>query len=300
MPNDKPLFSLYTPGAMEVNWKNAYLLCLASRHAYYPKLRVSARQTFDTLHKWGLSNVALISRKDSSRNIDTQCFAGSNNKAIFLVFRGTEPEKIYDIVTNAKIRQRKYTVYQGKVHRGFATAVRLIWPDILRALRADIVTNGIRPICVAGHSLGGALATLASYRTYKSDEFTFDGLYTYGCPRVGNPEFADSFSYMKKRIFRFDNNNDIVAKIPPKYVLNMRWKHICLPDYFHHDGRYEKNPRSADVIVDRVLGGLQAMVQPGIDGIRDHSLQYYAANIRKQMRSSKAKNRLKAPWSNYW
>jgi len=73
-----------------------------------------------------------------------------------------------------------------------------------------------------------------------------------------------------------------------------------LPDYFHHDGRYEKNPRSADVIVDRVLGGLQAMVQPGIDGILDHSLQYYAANIRKQMRSSKAKNRLKAPWSNYW
>jgi len=53
MPNDKTLFSLYTPGAMEVNWKNPYLLCLASRHAYYPKLRVSARQTFDTLHKWG-------------------------------------------------------------------------------------------------------------------------------------------------------------------------------------------------------------------------------------------------------
>ena len=92
MPNNKPLFSLYTPSAIEVNWKNAYLLCLASRHAYYPKSKISTKQTFDTLHKWGLSNVTLISKED------TQCFTGSNNKAIFIVFRGTEPEKISDIV----------------------------------------------------------------------------------------------------------------------------------------------------------------------------------------------------------
>ena len=294
MPSNKPLFSLYTPSAIEVNWKNAYLLCLASRHAYYPKSKISAKQTFETLHKWGLSNITLISKNG------TQCFTGSNNKAIFLVFRGTEPEYISDIVTDVMVRQRKYIPYQGKVHRGFATAVRLVWSDILRALRADIITNGARPICIAGHSLGGALATLASYRIYKSGEFTFDGLYTYGCPRVGNPEFADSFSYIKKRIFRFENNNDIVAKIPLKYVLRMRWKHVCLPDYFHHDGRYEKDPSSTDVIVDRVLGGLQAMAQPGVDGIRDHGLKYYATNIRKQIRLSQIKNRLKAPWANYW
>ena len=294
MPSNKPLFSLYKPSAIKVNWKNAYLLCLASRHAYYPKLKISAKQTFETLHKWGLSNITLISKNG------TQCFTGSNNKAIFLVFRGTEPEYISDIVTDVMVRQRKYIPYQGKVHSGFATAVHLVWSDILRALRADIITNGARPICIAGHSLGGALATLASYRIYKSGEFTFDGLYTYGCPRVGNPEFADSFSYIKKRIFRFENNNDIVAKIPPKYVLRMRWKHVCLPDYFHHDGRYEKDPSSTDVIVDRVLGGLQAMAQPGVDGIRDHGLKYYATNIRKQIRLSQIKNRLKAPWANYW
>lgn len=294
MPNNKPLFSLYTPGAIEVNWKNAYLLCLASRHAYYPKLRISAKRTIDTLHKWGLSNYTFIS------NNETQCFTASNNKTIFLVFRGTEPEKISDIATDVKIKQRKYAVYQGKVHRGFATAVHLVWSGILRALREDIAINGARPICVAGHSLGGALATLTSYRIYKSSEFTFDGLYTYGCPRVGNPEFVDSFSYIKKRIFRFENNNDIVAKMPPRYLLKMRWKHVCLPDYFHHDGRYEKDPRRSDVIVDRVLGEIQAMTQPGIDGIRDHSLKYYAANIRKQMRPGKTKNRLKAPWANYW
>ena len=91
-----------------------------------------------------------------------------------------------------------------------------------------------------------------------------------------------------------------MPKIPPKQVLNMHWKHICLPDYFHHDGRYEKDPRRSDVIVDRVLGGLQAIVKPGIDGIQDHGLKYYAANIKKQMRPGKTKNRLKAPWENYW
>lgn len=300
MPNDNPLFSLYTPDVLDIDWKNAYLLCLASKHAYYPRLKISAKKTIDTLHNWGLLNVTPISRKDSNLNIDTQCFTGSNGKVIFLVFRGTEPQRIYDIVTDAKIRQRKYAIYEGKVHRGFAAALNLVWPDILRALRADITTNGERPICVAGHSLGGALATLASFRLYKSNEFTFDGLYTYGCPRIGNPDFADSFSIIKKRIYRFENNNDIVPKIPPKNVLEMHWKHVCLPDYFHHDGRYEKNPRSRDVIVDRVLGGIQAMLKPGIDGIQDHGLNYYAANIKKQMRPSKTKNSLKAPWANYW
>ena len=259
MTNDSPLFSLYTPGVLEVNWVNAFLLCLASRHAYYPMLQVSAKQTIDTLHKWGLFNVTFISKHDSNVDIDTQCFTCSNSGG-----------------------------------------VRIVWPDILLALQNDVATNGDRPICVAGHSLGGALATLASYRIYKSNKFTFDGLYTYGCPRVGDPEFSSSFSTIKKRIFRFENNNDIVPKIPPKHVLNMHWKHVCLPDYFHHDGRYEKDPRSSDIIVDRVLGGLQAMAQPGIDGIQDHGLKNYAANIKKQIRQSKTKNRLKAPWSNYW
>ena len=300
MTNDSPLFSLYTPGVLEVNWVNAFLLCLASRHAYYPMLQVSAKQTIDTLHKWGLFNVTFISKHDSNVDIDTQCFTCSNSKVIYLVFRGTEADRISDFVTDAKIRQRKYAVYKGKVHRGFAGGVRIVWPDILLALQNDVATNGDRPICVAGHSLGGALATLASYRIYKSNKFTFDGLYTYGCPKVGDPEFSSSFSTIKKRIFRFENNNDIVPKIPPKHVLNMHWKHVCLPDYFHHDGRYEKDPRSSDIIVDRVLGGLQAMAQPGIDGIQDHGLKNYAANIKKQIRQSKTKNRLKAPWSNYW
>ena len=300
MPDKKPVFDFYSPGVTEIDWKNACLLCLASRHAYYPKLRISSKQTIEVLHKWGLTNYTFITSHDDNLNIDTQCYTASNEKVIFLVFRGTEPDKISDVFTDILIRQRNYSHYKGKVHRGFATALRIVWQDIRKALRADINMNGDRPICVAGHSLGGALATLAAYRIYKSDKFTLDGLYTYGCPRVGNPEFADAFSLIKKRIFRFENNNDLVPKIPPKYVLKMMWKHVCLPDYFHHDGRYEKNPRRSDVIVDRVLGGIQAIAQPGIDGIRDHGLQYYAANIRKQMRPSKIKNRLKAPWANYW
>lgn len=108
MQNNNPLFSLYTPNITEVNWRNAYLLCLASRHAYYPKLKISAKQTIDTLHKLGLSNYTFIS------NDQTQCFTASNDKAIFLVFRGTEPDKISDFVTDAKIKQRKYSVSKAK------------------------------------------------------------------------------------------------------------------------------------------------------------------------------------------
>src|SRR5262249_58747833 len=65
-----------------------------------------------------------------------------------------------------------------------------------------------------GHSLGAALATLAAHRYPHTA-----GVYTFGSPRVGNHAFVASFNArMAQRSFRYVNDHDIVAQVPPELL----------------------------------------------------------------------------------
>jgi pimeloyl-ACP methyl ester carboxylesterase len=92
----------------------------------------------------------------------------------------------------------------GKIHRGFDKALDEVWTDVLADL--DQLTD--RPLWITGHSLGGALATLAAAR-YKKTQ----AVYTYGSPRVGDGEFKRRFH---TPAFRFVHHKDVVTKVPPR------------------------------------------------------------------------------------
>jgi hypothetical protein len=67
----------------------------------------------------------------------------------------------------------------------------------------------------AGHSLGGALATLSARHVEAMDYFRADqplSLYTFASPRVGDPVFAQSFQ--RTETFRVANSEDLVPNIP--------------------------------------------------------------------------------------
>ncbi|MBL4845162.1 MAG: lipase family protein [Planctomycetes bacterium] len=67
----------------------------------------------------------------------------------------------------------------GQVHGGFKAAFDSIWPDVEQYLK-----TAPSDVWFTGHSLGGAVATLAAARHGSSAR-----LYTYGSPRVGTPAF---------------------------------------------------------------------------------------------------------------
>lgn len=136
---------------------------------------------------------------------------------LVLAFRGTE-KKISDWLTDA----RCVPTVEGntKVHKGFLEAfakkksnagktVKDTVEEILDQADAKDDKGEPLPLFITGHSLGGALALLAT----KMVAPNVDGAcYTFGAPRVGNYEY---FRFIKTPVFRIVNSSDIVPRVPP-------------------------------------------------------------------------------------
>ncbi|KIJ18505.1 hypothetical protein PAXINDRAFT_70939 [Paxillus involutus ATCC 200175] len=80
---------------------------------------------------------------------------------------------------------------EPRVHIGFLIAFQTIAQTVLDKLELQLQAHPSYTIVVCGHSLGGAIASIASIAI----NYTFPGksisLYTFGQPRTGNPAFAE-------------------------------------------------------------------------------------------------------------
>lgn len=91
-----------------------------------------------------------------------------------------------------------------KVHTGFLGEINKLWPKILTNIEQDV---GNSPLYVTGHSLGGAMATLAGMR------HPFEKVTTFGEPRVG---IRIDRAFQSKSHTRYINGDDPVTKLPPE------------------------------------------------------------------------------------
>jgi len=155
----------------------------------------------------------------------TQAILLSSNKFYILAFRGTEPTSIKDIKSDFKastIRCKK----GGKIHKGFEEAYDQVAIDIQNYLDSDAIQE--KPLFITGHSLGGALATVATKKL--SFKHGMAGCYTFGSPRVGDEEWMDN---IKTPIYRLVNSADPVTMMPPgANTINMiGWVIKWIPRY---------------------------------------------------------------------
>lgn len=119
-----------------------------------------------------------------------------------LTFRGTE-RRLKDFVTDLRVGTDALVGDDVAVHEGFRTALDSVWNEIETAL--DELEC---PVFYCGHSLGGALATLAAARRKPT------ALYTFGSPRVGNTQFVETLEDVPS--FRVVDDWDLVALLPPE------------------------------------------------------------------------------------
>ncbi|KAI5461632.1 Alpha/Beta hydrolase protein [Mariannaea sp. PMI_226] len=100
-----------------------------------------------------------------------------------------------------------------KAHAGFKNA----WDEISAATKAAVLkaktANPTYTIVSTGHSLGGAVATLAG-AYLRAAGYSVD-IYTYGSPRVGNDYFANFVTSQAGAEYRVTHLDDPVPRLPP-------------------------------------------------------------------------------------
>ena len=137
----------------------------------------------------------------------TQAILVSNGKFITLAFRGTEPTSIRDIKADTKATTASCET-GGNIHTGFRDAYNEVRLEIEETLKKDEYKN--MPLFITGHSLGGALATVAAKKLSHSGGIA--ACYTYGAPRVGDHKWIQG---LKSPVYRLVNAADCVTMLPP-------------------------------------------------------------------------------------
>jgi hypothetical protein len=105
-----------------------------------------------------------------------------------------------------------------------AAELNRVWEDVHGRVTDYRLKHSLAEICFTGHSLGAALALLASSRFANHDI----SLYTFGCPRVGDGAFRGrTLSNPGRGIYRYVNYNDAVTHVPTESLLYRQTPTAC-------------------------------------------------------------------------
>ncbi|WP_316503337.1 MULTISPECIES: lipase family protein [Paenibacillus] len=157
--------------------------------------------------------VSHIIRAKSITNVwETFGFILEAPEEIIIAFRGTVTTTNW--ISDALASQKKFRYISDNcfTHRGFTAIYSSAREELLRAL-GKLPPEKI--LYVTGHSLGAALATLCAVDTAANTAFKSPLLYTYGSPRVGDPDFAKACIAYVPNSWRFANTFDVVTLAPP-------------------------------------------------------------------------------------
>jgi triacylglycerol lipase len=240
---------------------------------------------FSRVNAWWLAEAALLSYWDNAearaifgdraaldsepfQNKGTQGYVAWNHALAIVTLRGTEPDSILDIATDARIAMSPWDVPSESVHMGFRDALNDAWDQVIRVLSR----LGTRPVWFTGHSLGAALATLAGDRFVRQAKAhglgPLGGIYTFGSPLVGNRHFVDGFNQRcGDHSFRFVNDRDSVTRLPPRlagyrHVNNERFVGAHDPNVWLDEPLIDHTPRRYAVLIWNALVDALQDVRP--------------------------------------
>lgn len=204
---------------------------------------------------------------------DTQAIVLKNDEIIIVAFRGTQEWR--DFFTDAQLVHSREFAEGFGVYNGAYEALMSVWDQVWEKIKPE--QRGERTLWFTGHSLGGALATLATAQCLFEDKYKYsenppNGLYTYGQPKAGDENFATAFDEkLKDQTFRFVNNNDMV----PFFAIGPSDFDVKLPNVFKFIPKFDKSIINVIFILDYYHCGnfrlfdLEGVLQDDSFGIAD-------------------------------
>jgi triacylglycerol lipase len=281
-----PASTPFAAGAQGYHPNNALWLAAAANLAYEDEETIRS-----VVQKWGFDRFRFLqgsSHLDSGGvpiPVDSQAYVCCGQEALLIAFRGTEVSKIKDWFTDLMAIAVPAPSGVGKIHKGFAAGLGAVWPQLQQALAEQYY--GQVPIWITGHSLGGALATLAAAQIRFNANLPVQGLYTFGQPRVGDRIFTKFLRLaMPGRVIRFINNKDIVPQVPPPGIFLKYW-HGDREARFLPEGTLIQDVSWWLRTQSLLKGSMKDVRKLGVDSFIDHSMDRYVELTRRQASAPK-------------
>jgi triacylglycerol lipase len=234
---------------------------------------------FALIASYAYLDEAEATEKFTELGFSSQIIKFETNQAYFLVsdtdlvlaFRGTVATEWKNLAEDLEANPVPSSTGIGKVHYGFKHATDLVWDQIKSVCHFYTKTH---TIWITGHSLGGAMATLAAYKLQRDPAMPNpQALYTFGSPRVGNKTYIKAMEDSGLLHFRFVNNCDIVPRVPL-----WPYKHFGGMYYMNHWGNvrgFTKWQLSKDIL----RGLWKGIKNKKLSLIDNHFMVNYIANL---------------------
>ena len=177
---------------------------------------------------------------------------------IWLSFRGTDNVKEW--ATDAKVKQLNYEQASQKyknapffmqndneimLHAGFLSIFGEIADQIVTTIDT-LNPSKDKTICVSGHSLGAAMATIFGLELY-SLGYQQTCIYSFASPRIGNLKLKEYYEHLPENLplFRIINTEDTIPQTPT--TVSPNFKDAKNPFLYGHFGTvisFSKNAQS--------------------------------------------------------
>lgn len=212
-----------------------------------------------------------VSVKGANKN-SAQAALIEHKDYLCMAFRGTN--ELADWLDN--INAFRESVLFGEFHRGFWNSVEDVW-DVIHGEYKRLREEKKRPLFFTGHSLGGAMATVAASRFLHQD-LPFTSVYTYGQPRALSRGTSRIYNAEAgRRHYRFQNNEDIVTRVPARL---MGYSHVGTCLYIDSNKQIHDDSGFWFRFLDVFDGALDALRNQGrVGAITDHNMDLYQAAV---------------------
>ncbi|KAF9459039.1 alpha/beta-hydrolase [Collybia nuda] len=197
----------------------------------------------------------------------------SNRKEIIVALRGSA--SIVDALMDAQILLVPIITpgvsapHGARAHAGFLLAWNSVAVQVIAIVNQQLKVHPKFSVVTTGHSLGGALATLAAVSMKHNFPHNDIRTYSYGAPRTGNVVFAEhANSVFGLKSFRVVHTTDGVPTMIPTSL-----------GYRHHGIEYwvKSDPASEDTTVQCSTDGEDPMCSASIpsEGITPAHTVYF-------------------------
>ena len=239
----------------------------------------------------------------NSARWDGEAYVAYDDEKVFLVYRGTEPTNLKDMLTDISLNKVK-TDKEGGVHSGFKKHFDDLEKEFRIGSMLSALLSGKRKLYITGHSLGAALGIYAAYYysekipVTKKEEYT---LYTFGAPKVGDESFKNKFDDVK--VYRMVHKNDVVCRLPPfkqfhhigeLYYINFEKCIECME--YLPEGYDLRTKEDEDILNKGFIGKLfsqgNQLFRKYASILLDHSPLYYSIRIKELALLELSKSRI--------